>query len=130
VLERLGREYGEVRDLAYVAGNVPPAIRDPELSFSHHRVVAKLLPKDQEIWLKRARTRGWSVHELREQLRDVPQLSGGREPPASVLEQLRFTAPTERVERWRAAADRADLTFEDWMAAVLDVAAGESEMTA
>jgi hypothetical protein len=122
VLEALELNYDRARDYAYVAGNVPPAVRVAELSFYHHRAVAKLVPREQEIWLARARDEGWSVKQLREQLAEQPEPAGH---PA-VLEQIRFTIDPDRLQRYTAAAERVDATVQDWALAVLDVAAAES----
>lgn len=121
VLEALELNYDRARDYAYVAGNVPPAVRLAELSFYHHRAVAKLVPSEQETWLARARDEGWSVKQLREQLAREPEPAGR---PA-VLEQLRFTIDPDRLERYTAAAERVDSSMQDWAIAVLDVAAAE-----
>lgn len=118
VLDALELNYDRARDYAYVSGNVPPAVRRADLSWSHHRAVAKLVPSDQEAWLARAADEGWSKREL------VDALDPGLPPPApSVLEQVRVTVDVDRLERYTAAAARVEASLQDWMIAVLDVAA-------
>lgn len=119
-LETLELDYDRARDYAYVAGNVPASVRLKELTFYHHRVVAKLVPADQARWLAQARDEGWSVRRLRDELEAELLEPAGR--PA-VLEQLRFTIDPGRLERYTAAAERVDASVQDWALAVLDLAA-------
>lgn len=120
VLARLELEYDRARNYAYVAGNVPAAIRRHDLSWSHHRLVAKLAPLDQERWLTRAAEEGWSFRELHDALGED---SGGI--TRATLEQVRFTIAPERLQRYQAAADAAHAgSFAEWALGVLDQAAG------
>jgi hypothetical protein len=137
VLAELEIEYDRIRDYVYVSGNVPPAVRRADLTWKHHRVVAKLVPKEQEQWLEQAAQEGWTYRHLVEQIaaaaaKALDQEEGGETAARAAvveLEQLRFTVPTDRVAHWRMAAERVDSTLEDWAAAVLDVAAAESVKT-
>ena len=125
VAEVLGRKYAEVRDWAYVAEHVPEPVRRPpqELSFTHHRLVAKLVPAEQERWLARAVEEDWSKRELQEAL--VRELAPARESHAGVLEQLRITVDEERLARYQAAAERVGTGVNEWAVAVLDVEAAK-----
>ena len=121
VLEQLELEYDRARDLAYVAGNVPASIRRADLSWSHHRLVAKLLPVDQERWLERAAAEGMSFRELQEALQNDAAGGSTREP----LEQIRFTVAPDRLQRYESAAAAAQATsVAEWALSVLDKAAG------
>jgi hypothetical protein len=62
------RGYGveRIRHYAWVAQQVPPGTRVPNLSFTHHRAVAALPPGEQAEWLERAETEGMSSRQLRE----------------------------------------------------------------
>lgn len=122
-LETLEVDYDRARDYAYVAGNVPASVRLKDLSFYHHRVVAKLVPADQARWLTKAREDGWSVRKLRDELEAELLEPAGR--PA-VLEQLRFTIDPDRLERYTAAAERVESSVQDWAIAVLDIAAADA----
>ena len=137
VQEQLGVAWDDVRDYVYVCGNVPESVRDPQLSFSHHRHVAKLVPAEQELWLTRARDEGWTTRQLDEQLRYAAQLSTGTQaisngtaaattatetPSTEGIEQLVLSYPAERVARWRAAAAAAGLDLGSWLAAAADSA--------
>ncbi len=53
-----------------VSEKVARSVRRKDLSWSHHRAVAALPPKDQRHWLREASQKGLSHHELREALRD------------------------------------------------------------
>lgn len=57
----------------WVCKQVPMTVRLPELSFSHHQVVADLSPEDQQSWLLRASDgedgHAWSVGRLRKQIK-------------------------------------------------------------
>jgi hypothetical protein len=57
-----------VQQYAWVADRVPRANRDADLSFSHHREVADLRPREQKVWLQRAKAEGWNVQTLRRNL--------------------------------------------------------------
>lgn len=51
---------------AWVCRSVAVKRRRPDLSFSHHEVVAALQPRAQKRWLELAAAKGWSRRELRE----------------------------------------------------------------
>ena len=70
------REARTIEDWAYVARNVPRSNR-LDLSFSHHRKVAKLDPNEQREWLERAKRNEWSGRRLEE----VIARATGQEPP-------------------------------------------------
>lgn len=53
-----------------VSEKVALSIRRPDLSWSHHRAVAPLPPKEQREWLRKASEGNLSHHELREALRE------------------------------------------------------------
>lgn len=64
-----------LRSYQWVAERVPPAIRHPGLSWSHHRAVSALEPVEQSALLDQAEAEGWSVREL-------AQWAKGQEPQA------------------------------------------------
>src|SRR5690606_17166251 len=63
-----------LREYAYVARSVEMSIRMDNLSFGHHQIVAgikdpvtkKPLKREQQKWLEKANTHGWSIKTLRE----------------------------------------------------------------
>lgn len=137
-LEELELAYDKVRDLAYVAGHVPEAVRRDDLSWYHHRVVAKLRPSDQELWLRRASEEAWSYRRLAEEItkaiedlngtsaRQQEDSAGLRCAPQTELVKLDLDA--DRLARWRAAADASELPLQEWMIRTLDVAALASDL--
>jgi len=58
---------------ATVAERIPPARRKRDLSWTHHRVVYKLDPEEQDTWLGRALEAGWSKRELEQHIRDMSE---------------------------------------------------------
>jgi hypothetical protein len=67
--ETHGINYQTLRNHAYVAQNVQLSRRRDKLSFSHHCEVAPLPTREQDKWLLSAEREGWSVAELRRQIR-------------------------------------------------------------
>ena len=73
----------------YVSASIPILLRRKpgELSWSHHREVAPLKPKEIETWLARAAAKEWSVSELRQAIRHenaecgVQSAESGQEVP-------------------------------------------------
>ena len=55
--------------LKYVASRVAPEIRIKDLTWSHHREVAKFPPEEQSRWLEKALKRSWSVRDLKDALK-------------------------------------------------------------
>lgn len=64
-------QYSEetARKLTYLGENVSPGIRRPDVDISAHIVVAPLKPKEQAEWLERTAEQGWSVAELKANIR-------------------------------------------------------------
>lgn len=63
-----GLEYGTLADYKWVAAHVPPDVRRPALSFSHHRAVAGLPESDQRELLSLADESEWSRNEFRDRV--------------------------------------------------------------
>lgn len=53
----------------FVARNVPAERRVPTVPFGAHALVARLEPKEQNQWLKKAASKGWGERELRDAMR-------------------------------------------------------------
>ena len=58
-----------VRQYRYIAKSVPKARRLKGVPFGHHAEVASLSADEQCEWLARAKTEGWTAHELRKHIR-------------------------------------------------------------
>lgn len=112
--------YKTLRNYAWVARKFEPSRRRDALSFQHHAEVAGLPREEQDAWLTRAEQGGWSVSTLRKRLR------GDRVPSAlaGARETLGFDLYPERRRRWQEAAERAGVTLDEWISAVLDEETG------
>jgi hypothetical protein len=69
-IEAMGLSVDARREYVRVSQQVPRSLRREDLSWSHHRAVAPMKPKEQRQWLKAASEAGMSHHELREAIRD------------------------------------------------------------
>lgn len=70
-------------------------IRNPDLSFAHHRLVAGKSPDEQQYWLDRAVEERYSIQQLREAMRGKPPT-----PPSNSLANIENKQAIDRV--WRA----------------------------
>lgn len=68
-LDQTEVEYQLLRDCAWVCAAVPLASREESLSWTHHREVAPLAPRDQKRFLKLATEDRWTVSQLRRAIR-------------------------------------------------------------
>jgi hypothetical protein len=69
IAAEFGYEVGTLYDYKKVAKNVQIGVRTPNLSFGHHKLVKSMDEADQRKWLQRAEQNGWSVAEMRRQIR-------------------------------------------------------------
>jgi hypothetical protein len=121
-IEGTSLQYKTLRNYAWVARKFDVSRRRDELSFQHHAEVAGLPREEQDIWLGHAEQRGWSVSELRRQLRAGRGTAG--DLLTSARETLGFDLYPERRKRWQDAAERAGRTLDAWISAVLDQETG------
>lgn len=77
-IERTGFDYGTLANDKYIASRIEFSLRNENLSFTHHVVVAPYLPQEQKILLAKAEELGLSVKQLR--LRKDSLLPRGIEP--------------------------------------------------
>jgi hypothetical protein len=82
VMEATGLSFYTLRNMESVMLRVRPNVRRPELSFSHHDVVAALEPSEQKRLLGLAVKHGWS----RQRLRD--EVHGEKPLPPAVSQEL------------------------------------------
>jgi hypothetical protein len=68
-LDATEHAYGTLANAVYVAKAIPADRRRPQLSFAIHQEVAPLPPAEQEQWLDRVETEGWTREQLRTQMR-------------------------------------------------------------
>lgn len=64
-IEATGWKLERLQQAKWVCGRVKPCTRVQGLSFTHHRLVAKLADEEQEQWLMKAATKGWRSGELK-----------------------------------------------------------------
>lgn len=69
-IEQMGLSVDARREYVRVAQRVPRSIRRDDLSWSHHRAIAPMKPKEQKRWLKVAADQQMSHHALREAIRE------------------------------------------------------------
>jgi hypothetical protein len=115
-MEELDRTFDALRSYAYVSSKVTSATRVADLSWSHHRLVARLDPAEQARWLDDALRQGWSVRELEQALAE----GHSPRPPT-----LTLRAVGELHDLCTRAAERAGLDPGAWAAGVLEHAARE-----
>jgi hypothetical protein len=123
VVAQLEMSYDRVRDYAYVARNVRPRYRRSELTFTHHRYVAKLSPAEQESWLTRAADGRWTTRRLADELARGDG-TGGPQPDR---EKLLLNVDPDRAAAWRRAALGRGLDFVTWVTSALDAAARDDD---
>jgi hypothetical protein len=127
-MARTSLDYQTLRNYSYVARRFSHPRRRPELSFQHHAEVSGLEDPDQEIWLNRAQTFGWSLHEFRRQLRAAG--AKGRDPAATHRMTLILAITPDRYQVWSAAAEQTGQELLEWAAEVLDMASAVGSIAA
>lgn len=101
-----GLAYDTLVSYAYVARAVESSTRVENLSWSHHRAVAKLDPVEQELALRKAIDEDWTVALLSEYVRgdQEPPVEPAGGNPAARAERV---GPLERVASVATALLRA-----------------------
>ena len=117
VIEATGFSYQTLRNYAWVASRFPLYRRRDTLSFGHHAEVASLDEAEQELWLARSITHGWSRNKLRLRLRNSGQPQPACTPVAIVIQ-----IEEPRRELWQAAAIAQGSPLTEWITAVVDAA--------
>ncbi|WP_165821706.1 clorobiocin biosynthesis transcriptional regulator CloE [Streptomyces roseochromogenus] len=112
-------DYQTLRNYAWVARKFEPSRRRDGLTFQHHMEVAALSEAEQDHWLDFAVRLNWSRNELRKQIRAS---MSGEEGDLRRQVQLSLQLDELRLERWREAARRSNLTLTDWISSVVDEA--------
>lgn len=123
VIEATGLDYQTIKNYAWVCGKFDWSRRRDQLSFGHHAIVAALPQREQDSWLDLAERETLSVRALQAAVAGARSVSGGDAPE---LERLTLAFEPARLEKWQHAAEAAGLRFDEWAAAALDAAAGES----
>jgi hypothetical protein len=117
-------DYQTLRNYASVASRIDPPRRRESLSFQHHAEVAALSPPEQDLWLGRAESAGWSRNQLRRQLAEHRSAARSWATDVRVVVSVEVSRTDEL--RWRQAAASRQQNLKDWVRAVTDAAAEET----
>jgi hypothetical protein len=117
-IDATGLDYQTLRNYAAVARRFPLSRRRDTLSLQHHGAVAALDEEAQDRWLDLAAANGWSLHALRDHLRETQSV-----PDPDSRRLLRFQVDATCEQHWREAAARSGASFQDWITRALDAAA-------
>ncbi|MET9290352.1 LmbU family transcriptional regulator [Streptomyces sp. NPDC003077] len=117
-IEASSLHYKTLRNYAWVARRFDVSRRRDTLSMQHHAEVAALTEEEQELWLDRAEQEGWSVTELRRNIKES-KATGDRIQDVTAA-TVTLKAPAERMRRWEQAASRAGTSLDEWIQRVLD----------
>jgi len=111
-IKRTPLSYQTLRNYTWVARRFPLSRRRQGLSFSHHLEVVALEQPQQDYWLRKAETLGWSRNKLRGEVRGSLLVLQGEESQPDTETEVRSIGPAaEPVETWavnmlrRAAAE-------------------------
>jgi hypothetical protein len=92
-----------LRNLAYVAKQFPASLRNDNLSWNHHYVVAKLGPEQQKQWLNSAAANTWSSKQLRRELRALCERRVGTQQPQTKTVELTVALSPRQITGLRKA---------------------------
>jgi hypothetical protein len=111
-LDQLGYVDGTYANWKWVAGRVKRSLRNENLTFSHHVVVAPEEPEKQKEWLDRAEEEGWSSRQLRKKIvkDSIPQKGNSTTMHLS----MSFEVPDGLQNRLKEAAHRFKWAAEEW----------------
>jgi hypothetical protein len=119
-------DYKTLADAKWVASRFEVSRRRVNLSWSHHRVVAKFSPKEQDAWLDRAEAQDWTRQELRAAVRQATT-EVSRLPIEANLIELRPLSMVEFLASLEPSSVDLLLTAPPKMTDVADVAAFADE---
>jgi hypothetical protein len=103
-LARTGLAYQTLMDFAYVARKVEISLRNENLDFTHHRVVAKLkTPDEKKHWLKMAVKHKLGIRRLRKSI-NFGRLATEKEVQGDPADRgyVTYLALLNRIRRWWA----------------------------
>jgi hypothetical protein len=129
-IERTSLEYQTLRNCAWVARKFPFDRRHDALSFGHHAEVASLPEPEQDFWLRKAESLGWSRNALRNQvrlsLRERANDAGHENNNLSGAEsKIAINVTSEQLRVCEKAAETVGLPLNAWIARTLNAAAQE-----
>ena len=102
-IEETGYTHGALRNMAWVAREIPPSSRDDNLTFSHHRILAGVEPEKRDEYRQALKETPMSVGELTGRVK-------AKEPKGTMLylpleqikelKQLALNAPVDEQEAY------------------------------
>jgi len=102
-VESTGLRLQTLKNYAWVARSVPPKNRDAALPWRLHREIARLDPRQQRAWLKRAKAGGWATDDLRRELvaakhreEETPEFDAVTEDEQGQLDEMTTEGQTDR----------------------------------
>ena len=129
-IERTSLDYQTLRNCAWIARKFPVYRRHDGLSFGHHAEVASLPEPEQDYWLRKAKSLGWSRNALRSQVRlslkERANDAGheNRNPPTKDA-KIAIHVTSEQLRDCEKAAETVRLPLNAWIARTLSAAAQE-----
>lgn len=126
-------DYQTLRNYAWVAKRFSLSRRRDTLSFGHHAEVAALPEPEQDFWLRKAEAHHWAVKQLRREVRaSLAERSTSQHSQASHNQDhdqdhdrggwatLKLRISPGQLAACQAAADKANLTLQDWATLALE----------
>lgn len=122
-IEITGLDKQTLKNYASVAGRFQTSRRRDALSIAHHANVQKLPDHEQDQWLDLAQEHGWSVAEMREQMK------AAKGQPGRVSTTVhRILVGADREVRWQLAAQQSGYeNVDEWLVALADEASMQLE---
>lgn len=113
-IESTGLDYGTLRNYAHVARRVEMSYRNDNLDFTHHMVVAKLKPDEQEHWLEIAAENHLGKRRLQRSI-NLGRLATDEEMAGDPADKghVTYLALINRLLRWYKAETRK-LPLDQW----------------
>jgi hypothetical protein len=117
-----GLDYQTLRNYAWVASRFPVSRRRDRLSFGHYAELASLSDEAQDAWISRCVSEGWTRSQLRRRIRLERKCISDRPEPVTPIP---LSVAPQRHQRWATAAAVAGKPLAEWIAEIVDHAAGD-----
>lgn len=96
-VDATGWQLDTIKQIEWVCRKVPPAIRDPDLKFSHHRAVADLPVVAQQVFLKKAKREQLTVAQLQRAVQRVKKPAESDDQTLWLMVSCRSSRDRERL---------------------------------
>lgn len=132
-IEQTSLNYQTLRNYAWVSKRFQHSRRRDTLSFGHHAEVASLPEPEQDFWLCKAEEFGWSVKQLRREVRESLrersadgrgqlQADSDEHRAGPRVIRLNIKVSPDQLETCRVTAQSLGLSVEEWVALALEQA--------